>query len=77
MSFNERYKDRLDRYEQFWERTNKTPVLNFTAPKEGATPFTKPTDLKQKWLDAAATALFTYPAFIIQAARAADSTKVE
>ncbi|MBQ6823287.1 MAG: hypothetical protein IJP27_01410 [Clostridia bacterium] len=51
MSFNEQYKDRLDRYEQFWERTNKTPVLNFTAPKEGAVPFQRPADLKQKWLD--------------------------
>ncbi|MBQ6823286.1 MAG: hypothetical protein IJP27_01405 [Clostridia bacterium] len=42
----------LAHYEQFWEGTNTgRPLLNYSAPKEGATRFPKPVDLVQQWLD--------------------------
>lgn len=50
--FKEQYQEVLQRYEKFWDRANTDrPILNFTAPKEGATRFQKPENLEQKWLD--------------------------
>ena len=45
-------KEKLERCEDFWERRPvKRPVVNFTAPKSGATPFKAPESLTQMWLD--------------------------
>ncbi len=52
MTFKEQYNDTLERYEQFWQRTNQDrPILNFTAPKADAEPIPQPRDLHQQWLD--------------------------
>lgn len=48
----EKYQAQLARYEAFWNRENTDRcVLNFTAPKANATPFRKPKNLEEKWLD--------------------------
>ena len=46
------YQAQLAKYEAFWNRENTDRcVLNFTAPKANATPFRKPKNLEEKWLD--------------------------
>lgn len=45
------YKDVIDKYELFWERTNKRPILNFFYRKEGCSDFRKPQDGEEKYLD--------------------------
>ena len=46
------YQAQFAKYEAFWNRENTDRcVLNFTAPKVGASPFRKPKNLEQKWTD--------------------------
>ncbi len=48
----ENYQARLAKYEAFWNRENTDRcVLNFRGPKANATPFRRPKNLEEKWLD--------------------------
>ena len=48
----EKYQARLAKYEAFWNRENTDRcVLNFRGPKANATPFRRPKNLEEKWLD--------------------------
>ncbi len=50
--FTDKYKNTLERYEEFWERKNTDrPILNLAYRKEGYTAFPKPTFHGQKYLD--------------------------
>lgn len=50
--FTDKYKDTLDRYEQFWERTNKgRPIFNLSYKKDGYVDYPKPSCAEEKFLD--------------------------
>ena len=52
MEIMQAYHAQILRYEAFWNRENTDRcVLNFTAPKANATPFRKPKNLEEKWMD--------------------------
>jgi len=49
--FTADYKNVIDKYEDFWERTNDRPILNFSYKKDGYTNFPAPKDGEEKYLD--------------------------
>ena len=50
--FAKKYKQAIDRHEQFWERTNTDrPILNISYKKEGFVPYPTPKTPEQKFLD--------------------------